>query len=812
MKRHTPANPSALVRTLGPDPLLVNIGATSWPADLSSGFTIRRARPGRDPIGEPASCSVTVASEQLPSWRRGQQFSVELSDTALDRIFGAQSELYTNYVPNPALNYGTAAATDGWTNLAGGTRAKVVDATGSRSDTGDYCLAVTCAADLDGVRTNPTAEVAGSEVIGPDQWLQAAVWVKAAVGEQVRVSLEHGYSALDLSAIDLIDELTMVGDGTWRQLRLVGQTARVRNNTPLLRFQSKSGAQTFYVDAAMVTVADPSVVELWYFDGSSPNGDNDPAGQFYGYNVTHQWTGTADLSWSTRFIDKLPAIEQARFRFTGRLSDLRLRSRRNGLSLVELIGVGSLARLGGIDVGDEPWPTEGVDARAARILQLAQAKGGPAYTVQTSSGSSVEGKDVDRRSATDLLTDLARSAGPTHGLTELRDGSLLWSAGYADSGPAVAVPASLVPAELDHEQLDVINDVTVVWGPAKLPVGFEVERNLCTDPSFEAATTQWSQFGSTLTFDTVVKRQGNKSAKIACPNAGASLMVYQVINYPTTPLTLSAYVRAPGPLTGTWRLAIQAINSSGAQVGIYTTAIPAQVPDWTRFSVTAMTLPATTAYVRIGLRREAGGTTGAADVVWLDTVMMSYTHEAVDYFNGNYAADGNRYTHAWVGAVDSSASVKLAGSEAPRLSIRAVDTASVAANGRASTTLDTQLASTSNRYGEVYQRGLDEHLPGGWQLPPLTFDLLQLLDGRADQAFAPTSQGATRPTELAAQLARVELGSYLTIDGPAYYAGDPFDVSHLPASSIDAPGRVTTLNESITAARWSITTEQERTL
>ena len=72
-----------------------------------------------------------------------------------------------------------------------------------------------------------------------------------------------------------------------------------------------------------------------------------------------------------------------------------------------------LAVLADVVIGDEPWPAETLQARAARISGLIQAQTGWDYPVDTA-GLSIWGapaRDVDAQEALGLLRELAESSG-----------------------------------------------------------------------------------------------------------------------------------------------------------------------------------------------------------------------------------------------------------------------------------------------------------------------------------------------------------------------------------------------------------------
>jgi hypothetical protein len=109
--------------------------------------------------------------------------------------------------------------------------------------------------------------------------------------------------------------------------------------------------------------------------------------------------------------------------FGGRITDLEAAYDDDGArTLVQVTAQDHTAELANRDVGDEPWPTEALGTRAARIVALAgqdtdlTVDPGPAAVA-------VSLTDVDRKSAMDLLDELATTV----------DG-VLWSAVHLATG------------------------------------------------------------------------------------------------------------------------------------------------------------------------------------------------------------------------------------------------------------------------------------------------------------------------------------------------------------------------------------------
>lgn len=121
--------------------------------------------------------------------------------------------------------------------------------------------------------------------------------------------------------------------------------------------------------------------------------------------------------------------------FTGTLSDRRLVEHVDTVELgrcarFQLIGVGQVAALGRRPVGDEPWPQETSTARAERVLTLANVP----HVVETASTAvQVNPRDIDARTALDVLTDLA--ADTAAAVVDLPDGRVMFQPLEARSRP-----------------------------------------------------------------------------------------------------------------------------------------------------------------------------------------------------------------------------------------------------------------------------------------------------------------------------------------------------------------------------------------
>ena len=97
--------------------------------------------------------------------------------------------------------------------------------------------------------------------------------------------------------------------------------------------------------------------------------------------------------------------------FTGRVSDMLLEHGRSHsgqrYGVLTMTAAGAVAALGYRYVGDEPWPQESGAARAERILTLAEVP----YLIDGAADAALLPRDVDSRSAGELLGDVAASTG-----------------------------------------------------------------------------------------------------------------------------------------------------------------------------------------------------------------------------------------------------------------------------------------------------------------------------------------------------------------------------------------------------------------
>lgn len=99
--------------------------------------------------------------------------------------------------------------------------------------------------------------------------------------------------------------------------------------------------------------------------------------------------------------------------FTGRVTDIDAHAETlaGGPALmVDVIAADPAAELGNVMVGDQPWLTETLGARAARIMTLT-GTGIGVQVDQPAAGRRVTWRDVDRQAASGLIRELATSAG-----------------------------------------------------------------------------------------------------------------------------------------------------------------------------------------------------------------------------------------------------------------------------------------------------------------------------------------------------------------------------------------------------------------
>lgn len=216
-----------------------------------------------------------------------------------------------------------------------------------------------------------------------------------------------------------------------------------------------------------------------------------------------------------RVADPIAIAADGMTRFTGRIADIELThvpaATGEQEAVLEVTCIGPVADLGRRQIGDQPWPLDSSSTRATRILTAAnvpaQVEGNPALTVNP--------RDVDARTALDLVTDLAEDVGAA--VFDTPDGLVVfqhyqaraqtwayhlwreapgtwsetpaWFPTWADtatespSAPTpVEIPCDVAAWEPTWVQTDaqVINDVTIGYGVP--PQGQEQDRLTADNP------------------------------------------------------------------------------------------------------------------------------------------------------------------------------------------------------------------------------------------------------------------------------------------------------------------------------------------
>jgi hypothetical protein len=514
--------------------------------------------------------------------------------------------------------------------------------------------------------------------------------------------------------------------------------------------------------------------------------------------VDYAWTGTADASTSTRHRpDILAAWGEARYRFTGRISDLTLETTLTGAT-ANVIATGNLAALGA-DVGDTPWPAEDVNVRVGRVLAAAKAQD-PAISYQVSPFGAlpVPARDVDRQSAQQLLAELSETIGPRAGMWEHRDGVLFWSDGFdpEDKAP-LDLGVEVVTMPLTHVQADRVNRATVT--PSGKPtVGQVLFVNHIINPAFEVNTGGWAaDSGATLTRDTAVfQAPGVASGKVTATAAGvkgAFCNAGDVYEGAVVPITALVRRATAGPIR--MQLGWTGLGSFSAVAEFQLAA-----NTWTR--IDAVFGPAPTGATAASLFiQQPDAVVGS--VFYIDRVARwdDYTGippKSLAYFDGSTAATTD-YTFAWEGTAHGSRSFAKATATTPTPTYTWTDLASVAPYGAlpdpVASMVDVGAATFS--WAQLVSRAQDQLLAGGWAPPDLTVDLLPMLDGRVEYA-----RPYATPVQAAAAILRAELGSPRQL----FLDATPDHMPDLGMSDV-----TTGPHEAITPHRWTITTTAERT-
>lgn len=785
MRRLTPGNAPALVRAFGgSSPVVVTVAGGAVPVDEHGSVTIRRQRGSRDPIGTPATCSLSVAVDTPPDWKKGDPLTVKLTDAALAQLYPGPT-VRTNLMPNPSA--------EGNLNLwaaANGTLTKTAhpDAPAG-SNVVRYAATGNTGASTNQVFTTLMPVTAGRQYYGEVRVRgQAATvlrlimnWYTAASGFIASTTLASTPGNADPSGFaPLNGHATAPANAAQCRLYVVALTAL-------------PAGPGWDVDAALVEDYVPSIHDgaySAYFDGDS----------YSDGVVTYAWTGTPQASTSTATD---ASRDLARYRFTGRVTDLTLTT---GLTsaVADVIATGYLASLSA-DVGDTPWPVESARDRVERVLAAAKAADPViSYAVTPDDITpNVPARDVDATSSQSLIEALSETVSPKAGIWERRDGTLYWSDGFSSQVfPSLGLGVQAVAMPLTHAQAPQVNTVTVT--PSGKPtVGQLLYVNRVTNPSGEVNTNGWyTSSNATITRDTVVfQAPGVASIKATAPGAGQA-GIYTIVDgsYDGALTPWSALVRrsAAGPMM----LWIGHRNAAGA-ITAYTQGPQVQLAanTWTRLDGPLAPAPAGTVSQALFVLMP-GATAGQSFNVDRVAAWDAYTGEpppSLTYFDGASTAT-TEYTFAWEGTAHGSRSYAKATATTPTPSYTYRDPASIAEFGvlpdRVSSLVDIGAAGFS--WGQLVTRAQDQVLTGGWAPPELRVDVLALLDGRVDYV-----NGFDTPAKAASAALRAELGSARSL----WLTGDePGHIPYLGNSDV-----VTSLAESITPHRWLITTAAERT-
>jgi hypothetical protein len=791
MRTVEPGNAPALIRALGADPLVVTIAGEVQPVNRYGTITLRRARGSRDPIGSPATCSLDIGVDAAPTWEKGDPISVKLSEAALTALYGSANVVTTNLVTNPSFetNLGDWFATGSGTTCTSETTHVYEGGVSLRVLTG---TATACGARSADMACTPGTRYGARAYVQPTTGMDVQIliqWLNAAADTEISTTAVS-YPAADLTV------------NSWNAVAVDGPApaGAAWFRVYVRRTGSTTSGQVLYVDTVLARslAVGEDFDPYEYFDGSTYTDGLD------GY--TYAWTGAANNSRSTRTFSPATLKAQARYRFTGRISDLKLTTTR-GTARASIIATGFLAALGGVDVGDVPWPAESVRGRVLRVLAAAHAAdAGISYQVPgTYDGPQVPAKDVDRSAAQQLLEDLSTTTSPKAGLWERRDGNLYWADGYSTGlFPALDLDGGVVKQPLTHEQAPRVNQVTVT--PSGKPrVGQLLYQNLCTNPSLEVNTTGWSSSGgATLSRDTA-QFLAPGVASLKCVSTGTAAMGASIVatsGYPGQVLHVNAAVRRQGT-SGDVRVIVQWQTSTGtilATSAAQTVTVTANV--WTRTPMLHFgPAPEGTTQARVYFQLP---TAVVGQILNLDRVGIFDDYAGVppgglDYFDGSTTASA-AYTFGWESTAHASRSYAYATAETPQPTYTWTDLDSVALYGvRAETVASlVDVGAVGFTWVDLITRAKDQLLAGGWAPPDLEVDLLAMLDGRV--AYSLTHD---TPVKAAAAALRAELGS-----GRQYYAsGD--EPAFVP--DLSTFGIVTALNETISAHRWTIATSAERT-
>jgi hypothetical protein len=174
--------------------------------------------------------------------------------------------------------------------------------------------------------------------------------------------------------------------------------------------------------------------------------------------------------------------------------------------------------------------------------------------------------------------------------------------------------------------------------------------NLILNPSFEASTSNWSTFNSTLAQITTDYVYGTACGEITL-SAGTNGQIYTALlsvnalaNY-----MASSYIKIPtGSPSNSITLRLQFFDSASTSLGSNdkTVAITTGA-GWSRISSSG-TAPATAAYARVLIFKS--GTNNVGDKIRVDGVLLEQTDSLNDYFDGSF------YGAQWDGTVNASTS------------------------------------------------------------------------------------------------------------------------------------------------------------
>ncbi len=800
-------------------PVEVWVGGVLVAHDEHTPVSIRRAR-GDGQLAEPASCSFDVFADTLPDWQKGDPVEVKLSDAALSFLYGtAEAGVRTNYAMNPSVRETTltgyyAGGGEGWTL---NTNPSSYPNDGPVAS-GEYCL----------FSRTTTRTAVGAVLGGYGTPLgQPARRLKCAPGDNT-VSFYVRTSHPDLVVrprVDIQDTTSatvvaqsspitfQIGGGAWHRVHQSFFSPSALTDEGRFELVVESASRDFQSgDSFGVTGALGEWVDVLapWFDGSGPNTEE----------LTHAWmpgsgsTGTSALTaYSTETSSAVAVAKaQGRYRFRGVVSDLDLDGDRTAPARVSITATSGTAKLGETYLGAEPWPVEGLSARAARVIaaaELVDPELDLTAPVLPGNIAPVRATDVDRRSVADLLVELAETAGPGTALIERRDGSVLFATDLDAELPPCWLSYEVIRNRLGFSRTDRVNDVALRYGPEQGPVaGTVLRRNLALNPSFEAASA-WVFTGPVPTYDTTTKVNRTRSVKIVTTAVAVTSVVQDVAAVAGQRATMSGYIRC-STLTGAWKFALLALNGSNVELGRVEAALPGTLGtsgEFVRLSVHYPSLPVGTTKVRM-MPVSLPTLAVAGETIWADAVLLELDAdpEPGTYFDGT-TTDGEAYAYQWVGGVEATASTMTSTGRTPRYERRVQDAAALLTDRRAQATVDTILDVTAD---PTYTTARAEAAmsSGEWTLPELVVDLMPLLDGRVSGITDPVDAlGPVSPKALVGRVLRAEVGSQSRVST----FGEPgTEWPHLPAVN-NVTGNILSLHEQITAARWLITTTNERT-